>query len=69
MKDIYCEMGEYEKKLFDKSSDILMTKFETKDNFISVEELWDIIDELLYDLEQNKEELKKWERGYYDEEF
>ena len=69
MKDVYCEMGEYEKKLFDKASKTLLTKFETKDNFISVAELWCIIDDLVYDLEYTKDELRDWENGNRGEEF
>lgn len=62
MKEIYCEMGEWEKKLYEKISNKLSTDFEPKGDFISIDSMWSMIDELFYSLEYLEKELEEMEK-------
>lgn len=61
-ENIYCKMEDIEQSLLKKASELTMTKFETRGDFISIEELWCVIDELTREVEYQKEEYKELER-------
>ena len=53
---IYCKMEEWQQNLLKKASEQLLTNFEPKGDFISIDSMWNIIDELSFALERVKEE-------------
>lgn len=59
MNTMYYKMQENKKSLIDKVQELLLTKYDIKGDFISVDDLWDMIDELTYSYEQEIEENKK----------
>ena len=59
MEQVYCKMEEWEKRLLEKVSEQLLTDFEPKGDFISIEKMWSMIDELSFALERVEEELKE----------
>lgn len=59
MNTMYYKMQENKKSLIDKVQELLLTKYDIKGDFISVDDLWDMIDELAYSYEQEIEENKK----------
>lgn len=62
MKDIYCEMGEWEKKLYNEVSSRLSTNFEAKGDFVSIDSMWSMIDELYFYLKENDKTIEEMER-------
>lgn len=59
MNTMYYKMQENKKSLIDKVQELLLTKYDIKGDFVSVDDLWDMIDELTYSYEQEIEENKK----------
>ena len=59
MNIMYYKMQENKKSLIDKVEKLLLTKYDIKGDFVSVDDLWDMIDELAYSYEQEIEENKK----------
>lgn len=59
MDIIYYRIQENKKSLIDKVEKLLLTKYDIKGDFVSVDDLWDMIDELAYSYEQEIEENKK----------
>ena len=59
MNIMYYKMQENKKSLIDKVEKLLLTKYDIKGDFVSVDDLWDMIDELTYSYEQEIEENKK----------
>ena len=59
MNIMYYNMKKNKKSLIDKVEKLLLTKYDIKGDFVSVDDLWDMIDELAYSYEQEIEENKK----------
>lgn len=59
MNTMYYKMQENKKSLINKVQELLLTKYDIKGDFVSVDDLWDMIDELTYSYEQEIEENKK----------
>lgn len=65
-ENIYCKMEDLEKSLLEKASELTITKFETRGDFISIQELWNVIDELTREVEHKEEEYERLERDLED---
>ena len=65
-ENIYCKMEDIEQSLLKKASELTMTKFETRGDFISIEELWCVIDELTREVEYQKEKYRELEQDLED---
>ena len=59
--EVYCKMNDWEKRLLERVSEQRLTDFEPKGDFISIESMWSMIDELSFALERAEEEIKKLE--------
>ena len=62
MKDVYCEMGEWEKKLYNEVSARLSTNFKAKRDFISIDSMWSMIDELYFYLKEDDKKIEEMEK-------
>ena len=61
--NIYYKMEEWQQNLLKKVEELMLTDFEAKGDFISIENMWNIIDEMSFTLERTQEELEKMKRG------
>ena len=65
---IYCKMDDWQQRLLERVSEQRLTNFEPKGDFISIDSLWSMIDELSFALERAEEEIKELEnKDDYDE--
>lgn len=58
---IYCKMDDWQQRLLERVSEQRLTNFEPKGDFISIDSLWSMIDELSFALERAEEEIKELE--------
>lgn len=58
---IYCKMEDWQQRLVERVSEQRLTNFEPKGDFISIDSLWSMIDELSFALERAEEEIKELE--------
>lgn len=56
---IYCKMEDWQQRLVEKVSEQRLTNFEPLGDFISIDSMWSMIDELSRALELAEEEIEK----------